>query len=100
MESNATLNIRLPKTLKEHGSQILNYNGISTSQAVRKLFEYMEREQKIPDCIASSNPEDKYEQRRELIKSFAGCATPLPKGWTMNDIKNERLARLIDEGRS
>ena len=100
MESNATLNIRLPKTLKEHGSQVLNYNEISTSQAVRKLFEYMEREQKIPDCIASADSEDKYEQRRELIKSFTGCAAPLPKGWTMDDIKNERLARLIDESRS
>ncbi len=97
MEANATLNIRLPKTLKEHGSQVLNYNGISASQAVRNLFEYMEREQKIPDCITSSNSEDKYEKRRELLKSFAGCSAPLPKGWTMDDIKNERLARLIEE---
>ena len=35
MASSAVLNIRLPEDLKRHGNQVLERNGISTSEAVR-----------------------------------------------------------------
>lgn len=95
MAATATLNIRLPEPLKAHGSQVLESNGISASQAVRRLYEYMEREQAVPDCIAECEEPDKYEKRRALAREFAGCAE-LPSDWTRESVKDERLSRLID----
>lgn len=101
MAATATLNVRLPEPLKKHGSQVLEREGIGASEAIRALYEYMEREQAIPECIKGANDDDKYARRRALLKSFAGCASAegLPENWTMRDIKDERLARLIEEGR-
>ena len=92
----ATLNVRIPESLKAHGSQVLERNSISTTQAVRGLFEYMEREQKVPACICAAPVEDRYEKRRAMLKSFAGCAAGLPDNWSMGDIHAERLSRLVD----
>lgn len=43
MSATATLNIRLPEELKEHGMQVLARQHISVSEAVRQLFCELER---------------------------------------------------------
>ena len=88
----STLNIRLVDSLKTHGNQVLAREGISVSEAVRKLYEYLEREQKMPECLMENSQNDIYEQRRSVLKRFAGCA-PLPQGFTADDVRRERLAR-------
>ena len=97
MAASATLNVRLPEPLKNHGTQVLEREGLGPSEAIRALYEYMEREQSVPECIKQADKQDKYAARRNLLREFAGCASdnPLPENWTMKDIKDRRLARLI-----
>lgn len=92
MAQASTLNIRLLNSLKTHGNQVLEREGISASEAVRKLYEYLEREQKMPDCLMQKAEQDKYELRRRALKEFAGCA-PLPEDFGADDVREERLAR-------
>lgn len=72
MPSDAVLNIRLPKSLKEHGNQVLDRNGLSVSKAVRRLYEYMEREQVVPDVIANDVDAAKSDDKRRLLREIAG----------------------------
>ena len=97
MAASATLNVRLPEPLKNHGTQVLEREGLGPSEAIRALYEYMEREQSVPECIKQTDTQDKYATRRELLREFAGCASSnsLPENWTMKDIKDRRLARLL-----
>lgn len=97
MAASATLNVRLPEPLKIHGTQVLEREGLGPSEAIRALYEYMEREQSVPECIKQTDTQDKYAARRKLIREFAGCTSDnsLPENWTMQDIKDRRLARLI-----
>lgn len=92
MAQASTLNIRLQDSLKTHGNQVLEHEGLSVSEAVRKLYEYLEREQRMPDCLMRKSEQDIYDQRRAALKQFAGCA-PLPAGFDANDIRDERLER-------
>ena len=71
MATDAVLNIRLPKELKDHGNQVLKKNGVSVSSIVRDLYEYMEKEQKIPDCLLQDKAESKGEMRRKLVRELA-----------------------------
>lgn len=69
----ATINVRLPQDLKEHGMQVLDKTGMSVSDFVRRGFEYMEREQKIPEGLyASTDEEDVLTKRRLLLRQIAG----------------------------
>lgn len=78
MASDAVLNIRLPKSLKEHGNQVLSKNGISVSKAVRRLYEYMEREQALPDVLADDLDKDKSNDKRRLLREIAGVISVPP----------------------
>ena len=51
MAATATLNVRLPEDLKDRGAQVLRREGVSVSDAVRGLYEYMEKEQRLPEFI-------------------------------------------------
>lgn len=96
MSADATLNIRLPKQLKIHGTQVLDRAGLGASQAVRRLYEYMEREQTVPECILPATETDKYQKRRGLLKGFATGSSLPCRDCSMKDIKDARLSRLID----
>ena len=45
----ATLNIRLEPTLKQHGAAVLQREGLTVTEAVRALYEYMDEHQEFPD---------------------------------------------------
>ena len=56
MAATATLNVRLPEDLKDRGAQVLRREGVSVSDAVRGLYEYMEKEQRLPEFIERGCP--------------------------------------------
>lgn len=86
----ATLNVRLPADLKKHGGQVLDRHGISVSDAVRSLYEFMEQEQQVPAFMAEPERESIYERRRQLARSMAGIIQ-VPKGF---DVRKAREGRL------
>lgn len=89
-----TINVRLPEDLKLRGNKVLEREGVSTTQAIRRLYERLEKEQKIPDWIAGkTNSQSEVEHRRKKLRELAGCAT-LPKGF---DARSAYRARQIEK---
>ena len=95
MAATATLNVRLSESLKNHGMQVLDRAGVSTTQAVRSLFEYMEREQSLPDYMQAA-PCAGTDERRAVLRDFAGCAADAGPAADVAQAKVARLARLVD----
>lgn len=92
MEHEATINARLPQALKRGGGRVLEKNGVSTTQVIHRLYRYMEREGRIPECLdeeAAAVP-DVFARRRELARSISG-SIHLESGL---DIKKERAERI------
>ncbi len=68
-----TINVRLPEDLKRHGGQVLVRNGVSVSDAVRRLYEYLEREQTVPDWMrGDAGAPDAVARRREQLRGLVG----------------------------
>lgn len=78
MGATATLNIRLPEELKEHGMQVLARQHVSVSEAVRQLFCELERSQQLPDFLTSESAASTVESRRALLRTMTGAARPAP----------------------
>lgn len=79
MGATETINVRLPEDLKRQGGRVLEQNGVSISQAVRKLFEYLEREQAVPSWMGDTGyASDAIEARRTKLRSLAGAAAVEP----------------------
>ena len=74
MESTATINARLPESLKQSGSKVLERNGVSPTDLVRSVYRYMDRFQEVPTCldVAPQSEESMYQQRRSLLRRFDG----------------------------
>ena len=85
----STLNIRLNEPLKRHGMEVLDKEGLGVSEAVRSLFEYLEREQKLPSEVFGSCSQDPYEKRRNLLRNMVGI---LPKDISLQEVREARLA--------
>lgn len=77
MGATATLNARLPETLKRHGTQVLERNGVSTTEAVRRLYEYLEREQDVPAWMRADGQEARA-AKRDALRGFVGSVRALP----------------------
>lgn len=90
MASSAVLNIRLPEDLKRHGNQVLERNGISTSEAVRKLYEYLESEQDIPEFMNDCANARQYDNRRRALRTVVG-SLQVPDGFNLDDLRQERF---------
>lgn len=89
MPQQATLNIRLPETLKQHGCEVLERRGVSTSDAVRRLFEYLEHEQDLPSQLFGEPASPEHDTRRTLMQSLIGI---LPQDYSLEDARRDRLA--------
>lgn len=90
MASSAVLNIRLPEELKRHGNQVLERNGISTSEAVRRLYEYLESEQDIPEFMNDCANTKEFEKRRRALRTIAG-SLHIPRGLDIEDLRQDRF---------
>jgi len=92
MAKQATLNIRLPEDLKKRGTSVLEREGYSVSDAIRLLYEYMDKTQTVPEFLkAKQDPEgeDIHAKRRQLLRNMAGI---LPKDITLQEAKEARFA--------
>lgn len=71
----ATLNVRMSTTLKERGDKVLRQNGISTSMAVRALWQELASTRELPAFLreASSNAQE-VASRKRALESLAGIA--------------------------
>lgn len=96
MGATATLNVRLPKELKEHGSQVLDRNGLSVSDAVRGLYEYLQDNQCLPAFLEEASGGSLYERRRELARSMVGIVS-IPNGFDARCAHDERLTKRCGE---
>lgn len=90
MAASATLNVRLPESLKAHGAAVLEREGLTVSDAVRSLYEYMEREQTFPEALRSQPADDPFTRRREIARSMIGI---LPADLTIEEAREARFAR-------
>ena len=70
-----TINARLPEDLKRHGAQVLDREGVSVTQAIRSLFEYLEREQTVPEWMqAEGKSAAEIARKRKKLRSLVGIA--------------------------
>lgn len=92
MLADATLNVRLNRDLKQRGDAVLAREGVSTSSAVRKLYQYLDQCQELPSWMRGEGEKDKYEERRQGMRSLVGIVS-LPAGFDAGDLKRERLSR-------
>lgn len=101
MAATGTINARLEEPLKRHGMQVLDRQGISTSEAVRRLFEYLEREQTVPDWMrAEADGAREIDERRARLRSLVGCVS-LPAGYDAREDYRASIAqRHAPEGPS
>ena len=90
--ADATLNIRLDQALKQHGSEVLQREGVTVTQAVRALYKYMEANQKLPDILfpEAEQAQSVANKRRDLMRSMVGI---LPADASLAQAKEARLAR-------
>ena len=91
MAKDATLNIRLEPTLKQHGAEVLQREGLTVTEAVRALYLYLEANQKFPDELRNANhdQQSRADRRRELMHSMVGI---LPADASIAEAKETRLA--------
>ena len=92
MGATATINARMPESLKHHGTQVLKRNNVSPTELIRGVYRYMEREQRIPECLQDDigNPEDVFERRRRIVRAMQKPVT-IPDGF---DVKRARAERI------
>ena len=94
----ATINVRIPKSLKEGGEAVLEREGLSVSEAIRRFYLNLENKQKVPDFIKDNNEanaEELVAQKRALLKGLVGTA---PAVRTLEQVKDERIGRHIRAG--
>lgn len=90
----ATLNVRMSEELKRNGDRVLTREGLSVSEAIRRLYEELVREQKVPDWLIDEDAEEAgwrmIEEKRKAIQSMAGI---IPADLDPETVKRERVGR-------
>lgn len=73
MAATETINVRLPEDLKRQGTQVLKQNGISLSEAIRRMLEYLNQEQIIPEWMLAEDASlNDVQVKRQKLRSLAG----------------------------
>ncbi len=84
----AILTVRLDKDLKMRASQIMEKEGLTPSQAVRKLFEDTVKNDALPF------QEERHEGRdlASRVRAFDACRAAEPIDMTDEELRAERFA--------
>ena len=85
----AVLTVRLDATTKDRGTKVMEKEGLTPSQAVRKLFDYAATNDSLP--FASDQKPTEAEIRKR-IAAFDKCHTKAPLTLTDDELRDERLA--------
>ncbi|WP_165055627.1 MULTISPECIES: type II toxin-antitoxin system RelB/DinJ family antitoxin [unclassified Adlercreutzia] len=96
MAVSATLNVRIDEALKERGNQVFARHGISTTTAVRKLYEYADREQEVPAWMVDQEG-DECERKRRLLRELVGAIRLLPDREGACEDPRELYRKHLDE---
>lgn len=77
------MNVRIDSALKRHGDEVFQRNGISPSQAVRRVWEYAAEHNDVPAFMQTTAADEHGEEMRErlaLARKGSGLAvrTALP----------------------
>lgn len=84
----AVVTSRMDASIKERGSAVMRREGLTPSQAVRRLFEYAARNDALPF------PEQPGSSKAEVaarIAAFDACHTKQPLSLTDDELREQRL---------
>ncbi len=84
----AVVTSRMDARIKDRGSAVMRREGLTPSQAVRQLFEYVARHDKLP---FSTKPSLSQEEVRRRIARFDACHTKQPLTSTDDELRDQRL---------
>jgi RHH-type rel operon transcriptional repressor/antitoxin RelB len=84
----AILTVRLEKSIKERGSELLRSKGLTPSGAVQRLFEYVVREGELPFEDETRPSPQEIESRLAVLQAFH---TKEPLLLSDEDIRAARL---------
>ena len=89
-----TINARLDESLKRHGGQVLDRSGLSATEAIRRLYQYMEREQQVPAwMLDEADAQAQKERKRQRLRQLVG-SVPLEPGCDVRaDYRNHLLEK-------
>lgn len=90
----ATLNIRIDESLKERGDKVLRDNGVSTSAAVRALWEHLAASKELPAFLQDKLREhDGREKKKAALKALAGMAEGACSNMTDAEMREQYMSR-------
>ncbi len=98
-EVTATINVRLNPVLKERGDNVLKGSGISTTQAIRALWDVMARTRKVPDFVLDECGEgqtDEKTHKKNIARSLLGIV-PRSSGVTDDELDDMRFQALMEK---
>jgi addiction module RelB/DinJ family antitoxin len=71
------MNVRLDAGLKAQGDDVFQRNGITPSQAVRGMWEYVAQTGKLPDFLRPRDDQSDIERKCRLVRESRGLALKL-----------------------
>lgn len=96
----ATINVRINGALKERGDSVLRKNGVSTTQAIRGLWEQLAQTRQLPDFLqAGEDAEAEREKRRrkKALLGLANCARVSHEAETDEALDQIRFEALMEK---
>ena len=89
----ATLNVRMDATLKQRGEAVLREYGISTSEAIRCLWNELAESRQVPAFMqGASEAAQQKAKKKAALMAFAGIGTG-----PYSDLTDEELARIYEK---
>lgn len=90
----ATLNIRIEQTLKERGDKVLRAHGVSTSAAVRALWEQLASSRELPPFMQEAlQKEDGRARKKAALRSLAGAGEGTCSNLTDDEMRALYMSR-------
>lgn len=96
----ATINVRINGALKERGDSVLRKNGVSTTQAIRGLWEQLAQTHQLPDFLQvgeGAEAEREKQRRKEALLGLANCAHGSREGETDEALDQMRFTALMEK---
>ena len=93
MESAATINVRMPESLKRNGGKVLERNQVSPTDLVRSMYRYMAENQVIPECldVTADSRSAAIDSHRLLLRRIAGTVD-IGEEFDMETMHADRIA--------
>ena len=94
----ATINVRIKSNLKSGGEEVLEREGISVSEAIRRFYSYLETKQSFPEFLRDTDKNDSQkaiEKKRAVLKGLVGV---LPHDVSLEKARDRRFERQLRSG--